>query len=100
MPRRRSGPSRPGWAVWCGWQIYTYARNRGLRALGVLYPILVALVVVVTGNHYLIDVIFGVVFAFVGIKLAPAVQRQFWRLLWGCRQGRRSSYFGSRAGPC
>ena len=48
-----------GWAVWCGWQLARHARQRWLRAIGVAYPLLSVLVVIGTGNHYLADVIAG-----------------------------------------
>jgi hypothetical protein len=49
-----------GWALWCGWQLYRHARRSWVRALGVLYPVLTSLVVVATGNHYLLDAVAGV----------------------------------------
>jgi PAP2 superfamily len=53
------------WAAWCAlalwrasaaWQL---AARRGARALALLYPCLTALVVLATGNHYLLDVLAG-----------------------------------------
>jgi hypothetical protein len=47
------------WALWAGWLIARHARHRVVRAAGAAYPILTALVVMSTGNHYLLDVLAG-----------------------------------------
>jgi hypothetical protein len=49
-----------GWALWCGWQLLRHAKRPVVRFLGVAYPIVTALVVVGTGNHYVLDVLAGV----------------------------------------
>jgi len=49
-----------GWALWCGWQMVRHGRHLVTRALGVLYPALITLVVIATGNHYLLDAVAGV----------------------------------------
>jgi PAP2 superfamily len=48
-----------GWALWAGFLVYRQARRGWVRALGVAYPILTALVVMSTANHYLLDVVAG-----------------------------------------
>jgi cbb3-type cytochrome oxidase subunit 3 len=48
-----------GWALWCGWQLVNHGRRRLTRLLGVLYPTLITVVVVATGNHYLLDAVAG-----------------------------------------
>jgi len=52
-----------GWALWCGWLVMRYARHSVLRVLGALYPALTILVVMATGNHYLLDAVAGVLVA-------------------------------------
>jgi hypothetical protein len=47
------------WALWAGWLIARHARHRIVRVAGGAYPILTALVVMSTGNHYLLDVLAG-----------------------------------------
>ena len=47
------------WALWSGLSIARFALHRWVRAAGVAYPVLTALVVIGTGNHYLSDVIAG-----------------------------------------
>jgi membrane-associated phospholipid phosphatase len=48
------------WAAWCGLAIWRLSRRRWARALALLYPALTAVVVMATGNHYLLDVLAGV----------------------------------------
>lgn len=63
-----------GWAVWCGVVLAVLARTRTVRVVGVGYPILVTLIVVATGNHYLLDAVAGaaLVLAFAALAaLAP-----------------------------
>jgi hypothetical protein len=47
------------WAAWSGANFFRLGRRRWVRALGVAYPLLTALVVVATANHYLADVVAG-----------------------------------------
>jgi membrane-associated phospholipid phosphatase len=47
------------WALWSGWLIARYAQRGWVRVLGAAYPMLTALVVLSTGNHYLADVLAG-----------------------------------------
>lgn len=53
-----------GWALWVGWNLVHSARNPVVRAFGYLYPVLTILVVISTGNHYLLDVLAGALLAF------------------------------------
>lgn len=48
-----------GWALFCGVMIFRHAARRWVRALGVLYPLLTGIVVLSTGNHYLLDLVGG-----------------------------------------
>jgi PAP2 superfamily len=48
-----------GWALWCGYYVYRCAGRRWIRALGAAYPIVMAIVVMGTGNHYLLDALAG-----------------------------------------
>lgn len=62
-----------GWALWCGALVALYARRRWVRVLGVAYPITTTLVVMATGNHYLLDALAGGVTMGAGALLAAAV---------------------------
>jgi hypothetical protein len=48
-----------GWALWCGWQMVRHGRHLVTRTFGVAYPALISLVVIATGNHYLLDAVAG-----------------------------------------
>jgi hypothetical protein len=64
-----------GWALWCGVLVAWLARPVWLRALAALYPVGTAVVVLATGNHYLLDVFAGVATMVVGTALALLVRR-------------------------
>lgn len=72
-----------GWAVWCGVVLAVLARTRTMRVVGVGYPLLVTLIVVATGNHYLLDAVAGaaLVLGFAALaalapRLAPVRSRR------------------------
>jgi hypothetical protein len=48
------------WALWCGAIIARNTRRQWIKLLGLLYPLVTALVVLATANHYLLDVLAGV----------------------------------------
>ena len=50
-----------GYAVFLSLTVFLLSSNRVARTLAVLYPIIVLLAIVVTGNHYLLDAAGGVV---------------------------------------
>jgi membrane-associated phospholipid phosphatase len=66
------------WALWAGWLIARYARHRAVRIAGVAYPILTGLVVMSTGNHYLLDVLAGA--AVISLAAAIVARARFVRL--------------------
>ena len=57
------------YAVWAGLVIWTATRHRMARVLAVGYPVGTSFVVMVTANHYLLDVVAGVIVAIVGVAL-------------------------------
>lgn len=46
-------------ALLTGWTMSTLTARRSVRALWCLYPAVITAVVVVTGNHYLLDIVLG-----------------------------------------
>ena len=46
-----------GWALWVGVVLALLARTRVVRTLGVLYPIVTLVVIVVTANHFVLDAV-------------------------------------------
>jgi hypothetical protein len=59
-----------GYAVIVGASLIRYGRGPALRAAGMLYPVLVVLVIVATGNHFLFDAAAGVIVAAVAAGVA------------------------------
>jgi hypothetical protein len=48
-----------GWALWVALAVWRASRSRTLRTLAVLYAVGTGIVVVATGNHWVLDVIAG-----------------------------------------
>ena len=63
------------WAAWCGATIFLLARVRVVRLLAVLYPIGTAVVVMATANHYLLDVLAGLLLWLVAQLVVAAFTR-------------------------
>jgi len=49
------------WAVWCTLVLWRISQRRWVRVLAVLYPCLTALAVLATGNHFVLDIVGGLV---------------------------------------
>ncbi len=50
-----------GWALWSGLAIFWLARRRTVRWLGIAYPVVVLLVIMMTANHFILDAVGGAV---------------------------------------
>ena len=59
------------WAMWSGLSLWLLVRRRVFALLGIAYPLMTALVVMGTANHYVLDVLAGAV----TVPLAFALQR-------------------------
>jgi hypothetical protein len=59
-----------GWNIIVGWTVYRMARHRAVRAFSAVLPVLMAIAVVVTANHYVIDGLVGAIVAVSGLFLA------------------------------
>jgi uncharacterized protein (TIRG00374 family) len=59
------------WALWAGSLIARHARHRTAKIAGLVYPVLTAVVVMSTGEHYLLDVLAGA--ALVGVAAAVSM---------------------------
>ena len=64
------------WAVWTALVAYRLVRSRALRRLWLCYPVITAVVVVITANHYLLDIVAGAVIALVTLALAHRIPRR------------------------
>ena len=59
-----------GWAVGVALGLIRYANARPLKVLGVFYPVVVLLTIVVTGNHFLLDAVAGVLVMVIGFMVS------------------------------
>jgi hypothetical protein len=65
-----------GWALGLGLGLAIHARSRAWKGLGIVYPLAVALTVVVTGNHFVLDAIAGMAVMAVGLGSAKILARR------------------------
>jgi hypothetical protein len=56
-----------GWALWCAWVVFLCSRSRWLRTLVTTYAAGTVLVVIGTGNHYLLDAVGGAAVLALGV---------------------------------
>ena len=59
-----------GWDLLIGLALVTNARSHAARALGVAMPVAMAIAVVMTANHWIIDVVAGGAIALLGLAIA------------------------------
>ena len=64
-----------GYAAAVGVGLVLYSSRLWVRALGVVYPLLVVLTILVTGNHFLFDAVAGLLVMALGFGLAALVSR-------------------------
>ncbi|GAA0906787.1 phosphatase PAP2 family protein [Streptomyces thermoalcalitolerans] len=64
-----------GWALWCGVMLWRHGGTRTARAAAVLHPLVTAVVVLGTANHYLLDAVAGTAVMGAGLLLTPRVMR-------------------------
>lgn len=65
-----------GWNLLVGMAIVSAASSALLRTIGWLMPILMAIAVVVTGNHYILDAVAGITLVLVAHAAALALERR------------------------
>ena len=74
-----------GYAVWCSLVAWRVARKHsakvGALVFGISYPVVTAIVVMATGNHYLVDVLAGVACAAIAVLAIEAAPRTLRRLV-------------------
>jgi hypothetical protein len=77
------------WAVWCTLVLWRLSSRLWVRVLAVLYPCVTAFAVLATGNHYLLDLVGGLVtFAFALALVRLASVAHVTKLLLSRRTGR------------
>jgi hypothetical protein len=61
------------WAAWCAVTVFVLARRSWVRALAVLYPVATVVVILGTGNHFVLDAVGGVVVLVAGFGVQRLV---------------------------
>jgi len=70
------------WALWSVLAIYPLVKRRWIRALLVLDPIATVVAILITGNHYILDIVGGVAVLAIGYGLATLRPRYLpWRVV-------------------
>ncbi|MBB4963433.1 phosphatase PAP2 family protein [Saccharothrix violaceirubra] len=66
------------WTTWCGYAVWSALRERAprLSLFAWVFPLLTALVVLVTGHHYVVDIVAGVTLVGVSIGLTTLVRKR------------------------
>lgn len=92
-----------GWALWSGALVACLASRRYVRWIGALYPLVTTVIVVATGNHYLVDTLGGAAAMAVGAVLSVLLVRTPAREAGSPSPGFRRADRGSSAAypePC
>lgn len=79
-----------GWALWVGWIVHREVRTRWVRGLAWTHAVVTAVVIVGTGNHWVLDAVAGWVVVMVAIAVVTP-SRQAVPALAGPLPGRSSS---------
>lgn len=76
-------------AIHSGLSLFLYSPHRPIRAISLLYPLLILLVIMATANHYLLDAVGGffvTVLAYrinrLVLNLRPLEEWFFWLIRW------------------
>lgn len=77
------------WALWCTIALWRLSPRAWVRALAVLYPCLTAAAVLMTGNHFVLDIIAGALVMALALALVELVARR--------RAGRGGAILQARA---
>jgi hypothetical protein len=67
------------WAAWCALALWRISKRSWVRVLAVLYPCMTALAVLSTGNHFLLDVLAGLLTLAVSV-LVVRIATTWWSL--------------------
>jgi membrane-associated phospholipid phosphatase len=70
------------WAAWCGLALWRISERRWVRALALLYPCMTALAVLATGNHFVLDILGGLLALALAVWLVGSPERLGGRLSW------------------
>jgi PAP2 superfamily len=79
------------WAAWCSLALWQISKRRWVRVLAILYPCMTALAVLSTGNHFLFDVLAGLLTLAVSV-LVVRVASAWWEA-WRRRRASGRPFF-------
>jgi membrane-associated phospholipid phosphatase len=68
------------WAAWCTLALWRASRRRLVRVLAAIYPLITALAVLATGNHFVLDVVGGLLTLALSVFLVGSPNRMAGRL--------------------
>ena len=63
------------WAVWCSVAIWRATGRVWIRTLGIVYPFVTAFAVLATGNHFVLDIVGGVLVALASFAIVGLASR-------------------------
>lgn len=63
-----------GWSLWCFYSLLPLCPNTFFKCLAFVHPAMTLFVIVVTGNHYILDAIFGALTYYAASYLLPKVE--------------------------
>ncbi|MCW3028533.1 MAG: hypothetical protein JWN81_1744 [Solirubrobacterales bacterium] len=63
------------WAVWCSLALWRMSARRWVRALAMLYPCLTAFTVIATGNHFVLDIVGGLLAMVLSVAIVQLLER-------------------------
>jgi membrane-associated phospholipid phosphatase len=70
------------WAGWCTLALWRISKRTWVRVLAVIYPCMTALAVLATGNHFLLDIIGGLLALALSVWLVGSPERLAGKLSW------------------
>jgi hypothetical protein len=70
------------WAVWCTLALWRISKRTWVRVLAVAYPCATALAVLATGNHFLLDIVGGLLALALSVWLVGSPERLAGKLSW------------------
>jgi hypothetical protein len=68
------------WAVWCSLALWRMSARRWVRALAILYPCLTTFAVIATGNHFVLDIVGGLLAIALSVAIVQLIEHgKAWR---------------------
>lgn len=68
------------WAVWCTVAVWRLTQRVWARALAVIYPCLTAVAVLATGNHFVLDILGGLLAIAAALLISALLDGRDWQL--------------------